>query len=97
MLTWHQNFRSPLICFYLILQFESIDTWQKNQTSSDERMLVKLAMNELEKNHSNVRPWCKKTLTGSNGWSPEVDAAAIADGCAIVVEHKNVMDSEGAD
>jgi hypothetical protein len=79
------------------LQFESIETWQKNQTSGDEQMLVKFAMNELEKNHSNVRPWYKKKLTGPNGWSREVDAAAISDGCAIVVEHKNAMDSEGAD
>ena len=60
-------------------------------------MLVKRAMKELEKNHSNVRPWCKKILDGPDGWSRLVDACAIADGCAIVVEHKNVMDFEGAD
>ena len=78
------------------MQFEGIEVWQKNQTSGDERMLVKRAMKELEKNHSNVRPWCKKKLTGPDGWSAEVDACAIADGCAIIVEHKNVMDPKGA-
>ncbi|KAG7668556.1 hypothetical protein NADE_006739 [Nannochloris sp. 'desiccata'] len=77
-------------------RFESIEVWQKNQTSGDERMLVKRAMKELEKNHTNVRPWCKKKLTGPDGWFREVDAAAIADGCAIIVEHKNIMDSQGA-
>ena len=82
--------------FLLILQFESIEVWQKNQTSGDERMLTKRAMKELEKNHTNVRPWWKKKLTGPDGWSREVDAAAIADGCAVVVEHKNLMDKKGA-
>ena len=88
---------SPLhYLFLLILQFESIEVWQKNQSSGDERMLVKLAMKELELNHTNVRPWCKKKLTGPDGWFREVDAAAIADNCVIVVEHKNFMDKNGA-
>ncbi|KAL4514574.1 hypothetical protein Ndes2526A_g04034 [Nannochloris sp. 'desiccata'] len=26
----------------------------------------------------------------------EIDAAAIADSCAVVIEHKNVMDEDGA-
>ena len=88
---------SPLhYLFLLILQFESIEVWQKNQSSGDERMLVKLAMKELELTHTNVRPWCKTKLTGPDGWFREVDAAAIADNCVIVVEHKNVMDKNGA-
>ncbi|KAH7622994.1 hypothetical protein NADE_007858 [Nannochloris sp. 'desiccata'] len=37
-------------------RFESIEVWQKNQTSGDERMLVQRAMKELELNHTNVRP-----------------------------------------
>ena len=83
--------------FLLILQFESIEGWQANQTSGDERVLVQRAMKELELNHTNVRPWCKKKLTGPDGWSRQVDAAAIADGCAVVVEHKNLMDQNGAE
>ncbi|KAG7674696.1 hypothetical protein NADE_007988 [Nannochloris sp. 'desiccata'] len=83
-------------------RFESIETWQRNQTSGVERMLVARAIDELKKDptHTNVRPWCKKKLTGPDGWSAEVDAVAIADGtnqgCAIIVEHKNVMDSKAA-
>lgn len=85
--------------FLLILQFESIETWQRKQTSGDERMLVARAIDELKKDptHTNIRPWCKKKLTGPDGWSAEVDAVAIADGCVIFVEHKNVMDSDAAD
>ncbi|KAG7674758.1 hypothetical protein NADE_008041 [Nannochloris sp. 'desiccata'] len=83
-------------------RFESIETWQRNQTSGDERMLLARAIDELKKDptHTNIRPWCKKKLTGPDGWSAEVDAVAIADGtnqgCAIIVEHKNVMDSKAA-
>lgn len=84
------------ICFYLILQIEDIEGWQKNQTLGDERMLVARAIKELGRNHTNVRPWCKKVLTGPNGLSREVDAVAIADDCVIVVEQKNLIDKEGA-
>jgi hypothetical protein len=59
-------------------------------------MLVQRAIKELELNHTNVRPWCKRKLTGPDGWSRKVDAAAIADGCAVLVEHKNLMDQKGA-
>lgn len=80
-----------------MLQFEGLESWQRNQTSADERMLVGQAVKYLQDSgHDNVRPWCKKKLTGPNGWSREVDTAAIADGCAIVVEHKNLMDKNGA-
>ncbi|KAH7624994.1 hypothetical protein NADE_002214 [Nannochloris sp. 'desiccata'] len=77
-------------------RFKSIEAWQKHQNSGDERMLVARAKEKLEKNHTNVRAWCKKRVTGPDGLSREVDAAAIADNCAIVVEHKNLMDYKGA-
>lgn len=46
--------------------------------------------------HANVRPLCLKIVSGPGGRAREIDAAAIADNCAIVIEHKNLMDIEGA-
>ena len=83
--------------FLLILQFESIEVWQKNQTNGSERKLVEQAMKFLEDSgHANVRPFCPKMVTGPGSLQKEIDAAATADNCAVVIEHKNVMDEDGA-
>ncbi len=83
--------------FLSILQFESIEVWQKNQTSGNERMLVEQAVKFLEDSgHANVRPFCLKKVTGPGSLKKDIDAAAIADNCAVVIEHKNVMDQGGA-
>jgi hypothetical protein len=80
------------------LQFEGIEAWQKSQTDGDERMLVEQAMKYLEDSgHANVRPFCLKRITGPGDRAREIDAAAIADNYAVVIEHKNVMDAAGAD
>ena len=83
--------------FLSILQFEGIKVWQKNQTSGDERMLVEQAMKFLEDSgHTNVRTFCPKKVTGPGSLKKEIDAAAIVDNCAVVIEHTNVMDEDGA-
>lgn len=83
--------------FHLILQLEGIDAWQKHQTDGSERMLVDQAMNYLKDGgHVNVRPFCRKIVTGPGGRDREIDAAAVADNCAVIIEHKNVMDAAGA-
>ena len=82
---------------FFSLQFAPTKTWPKKKTWADQQLLVARAVKELQdRGHTNVRPWCKKQLTGPGGWSREVDAAAMADNCALVVEHKNSMDLDGA-
>ena len=79
------------------MQFEGIEGWQKNQTDGDERILVEQAMKYLEDSgHANVRPFCLKRITGPGDRARQIDAAAIADNCAVVIEHKNIMDAAGA-
>ncbi|KAH7619183.1 hypothetical protein NADE_006028 [Nannochloris sp. 'desiccata'] len=78
-------------------RFESIEVWQKNQKNCSERKLVEQAVKFLEDSgHANVRPFCLKKVTGPGSLKKEIDAAAIADNCAVVIEHKNVMDEDGA-
>ncbi|KAH7619699.1 hypothetical protein NADE_007987 [Nannochloris sp. 'desiccata'] len=78
-------------------RFESIEVWQKNQTNGSERKLVEQAVKFLEDSgHANVRAFCLKKVTGPGSLKKEIDAAAIADNCAVVIEHKNVMDEDGA-
>ena len=80
------------------MQFESIEGQLKNQSDSSERKLVDKAVKYLQQTgHANVRPLCLKIVSGPGGRAREIDAAAIADNCALVVEHKNLMDSKGAD
>ena len=79
------------------MQFESLEVYQKNQIDGSERKLVEQAEKYLKENgHSNVQPFCRKKVTGADGLEREIDAAAIADNCAVVIEHKNLMDSKGA-
>ncbi len=60
-------------------------------------MLVEQAIKFLvDSGHANARPFCLKKLTGPGGRGLEIDAAAIADNCAVVIEHKNLMDAAGA-
>ena len=49
-----------------------------------------------EENHTNIRLFCDQEITGPDGFSSEVSAAAIADDCAVVAEYKNVLNPEGA-
>ena len=44
-----------------------------------------------------MEPVCFKRVTGPGGKFKEIDAAAIAEGCAIVAEHKHVVGSKGAE
>ena len=39
----------------------------------------------------------EKRVYGPGGLSKEVDAAAIAEGCALVAEHKHVMSIKGVE
>ena len=55
-----------------------------------------------EENHTNVQPFCEKKVFGPKDKKDEykfkeVDAAAIAEGCAIVAEHKHVMSIKGVE
>ncbi|KAG7674380.1 hypothetical protein KSW81_000038 [Nannochloris sp. 'desiccata'] len=78
-------------------RFERIEVWQKNQTNGFEQKLVEKAVKFLEDSgRANVRPFCLKKVTGPGSLKKEIDAAAIADDCAVVIEHKNVMDEDGA-
>ena len=83
---------------YIVVPRQQHESTEKRVSSSgDERMLTAVAMKELKKTqHTNVRAWCQKKLTGPNGWYREVDAVALADNCAIVVEHKNILDKSAA-
>ena len=72
--------------------------WQRNHTGAEERhvrnKLVKMLKDE---GHTNVQPVCFKRVYGPGGLSKEVDAAAIAEGCALVAEHKHVMSIKGVE
>ena len=46
--------------------------------------------------HSNVKPFCDKMVTGPNGAYREIDAGAVAENCAVVVEYKNKIDKDAA-
>ena len=81
----------------LNLQFEGVERWQRNQTEASERNLVDQAVKFLEnRGHTNVRPFCSKKVSGPADLKKEIDAGAIADNCAVVIEHTNVMDEDGA-
>ena len=75
-----------------------MSAWQRNHIEAEERhvrsALVKMLKDE---GHTNVQPVCFKRVYGPGGLSKEVDAAAIAEGCAMVAEHKHVMGSKGAE
>ena len=61
-------------------------------------MLVEQAIKYLEDSgHANIQPLCLKRITGPGGRGREIDAAAVSDNCAVVIEHKNLMDDAGAD
>ncbi len=81
---------------FYVLQYESDDE-PKKRTIGNESMLVARIMKELHDNgHADVRPGREKEVTGPDGLSREVDVAAIADECAIVVLHRNLMNFNGA-
>ncbi len=83
----------------MTLQVGDGERWQQNKPTASERILRGTLVKKLEAiGHTNVEPICDKKITGPDhdGFSREVDAAAIAGDCAMVAEHKNVMDEAGA-
>jgi hypothetical protein len=87
----------------LILQVDDAVAWQRNHAKAEERHVRNKLVKMLEEeNHTNVQPFCEKKVFGpkdkKNEYKfKEVDAAAIAEGCAIVAEHKHVMSIKGVE
>ena len=68
--------------------------WQRYQEEANERHVRNKLVKYLEDSgHLNVQPVCFKKIYGLPNDPPkELDAGAIAEGCAMVAEHKNVVD-----
>ncbi len=83
--------------FLFILQYYSFDYELNKLTLGDKQVLVARIMKELQDNgHADVRPWSETKITAPDGLSREVDVAAIADECAIVVLHRKWMNFDDA-
>ena len=81
----------------LISQVDDAVKWQGSQIKADERHVRNKIVKYLEDGgHINVQPVCFQEIHGLGDEFIEVDAAAIADGCAMVAEHKNVLDVDSA-
>jgi hypothetical protein len=75
-----------------------VAAWQRNHTEAEERHVRNKLVKMLEEeNHTKVEPVCFKRVTGPGGKFKELDAAAVAEGCAVVAEHKHVMSIKGVE
>ena len=70
--------------------------WQQNETTAEERHVRSALVKMLEKeDHTNVQAIGFKKVYGPGDKYKDIDAAAIAEGCAMVAEHKDVMSIKG--
>ncbi|KAH7623391.1 hypothetical protein NADE_002580 [Nannochloris sp. 'desiccata'] len=76
---------------------DDVAAWQRSHAEAEERHVRSALVKLLQKDHTDVEPFCSKRVYGPGGKFKEIDAAAISSDCAMVAEHKHVMSMKGVE
>lgn len=82
----------PTSCRLFVVQVSTVEGFVESSVKAFEEDAIEAVFKVMQQQHSSAKVLPIRDITSADGRKREVDGAVIADGCAAILEAKQVLD-----